>query len=315
VIVEIRSVPECPNLEPVRRDLLAVLAELGLPPEVSEVVGDYPSPTVLVNGVDVMSGAGHGPAACRLDLPTAERIRAALRQAMATGPAAAAPPAVPTLLVDCCAPPGNAIRADRPHRAALLPDGLRRVHQAILRHVATTATAPGAAELAAIADAFGWNMAAALDHLAGEDLVAVDGAGRLIAAYPFSPTPTPHLVSLGEMDVFAMCAIDALGMPFMLGADAVITSTDPHTGQPVRVHVAGGIVTYQPPHTVVVYAASGSTGRSVDTRCSTINFFTSPATAQEWSIAHPDLAATILDQHQALTLGRSIFEPLLAAPP
>jgi hypothetical protein len=125
VIVELRSVPDCPNLAPVRSVLYASLADLGLPPEVAEVVGDYPSPSVLVNGVDVMGGGtGDGSAACRLDLPTAEHIRAALQRAMK--------------VADCCARPGNAIRADRPRCAEQLPNGLRQVHQAILRHFAAT---------------------------------------------------------------------------------------------------------------------------------------------------------------------------------
>ncbi|SCE95337.1 hypothetical protein GA0074695_2420 [Micromonospora viridifaciens] len=83
VAVELRSVPGCPNLAPARHQLHAALADLGLPlAVVTEVVGGYPSPSILVNGVDVMGGIGDGSAACRLDLPTAERIRAALRQAV-----------------------------------------------------------------------------------------------------------------------------------------------------------------------------------------------------------------------------------------
>lgn len=110
-----------------------------------------------------------------------------------------------------------------------------------------------------------------------------------------------------------MCAIDALGMPFILGADAVITSADPQTGQAVRVEITDGAATFQPADAVVVYAASEGRGRSVDTCCSTINFFASPASARSWIAAHSSLAATILDQDRALTLGRTIFEPLLAA--
>ena len=79
MIVELRSVPDCPNLAPVREAVYSCLAELGLPPDVVEVVGDFPSPSVLVDGVDVMPGSGDGAAACRLDLPTADDIRAALR--------------------------------------------------------------------------------------------------------------------------------------------------------------------------------------------------------------------------------------------
>lgn len=310
VAVELRSVPDCPNLAPARQELHAALADLGLPlGVVTEVVGDYPSPSVLVNGVDVMGGDGDGPAACRLDLPTAERIRAALRQAMgAESTAIVTEPSV----VDCCAEPGNAIRTDRPSRAEQLPDRLRQVHQAILRHFAATGTAPTDADIRAAVDAADLDTAKALRQLAREDLVAVDSAGRLVAAYPFSPTPTPHVVSFGDVEVFAMCAIDALGMPFMLGTDATITSADPHTGQPVRATITNGAATYQPAEAVIVYAATGNTGRSVDTCCSTINFFTSGSNAQDWISAHPNLAATVLDQDQAVMLGRDIFEPLLA---
>ncbi|WP_406080153.1 organomercurial lyase [Micromonospora sp. NBC_00858] len=310
VSVELRSVPDCPNLARAREALQAALADLGLPAVVTEVVGDYPSPSILVNGVDVMGGSGDGPAACRLDLPTGGRIRAALRQAMGAESATAA---TEPSLADCWAQPGNAIRTDRPRRAEQLPDRLRQVHRAILRHFAATGTAPSGADIRTAVNTAELDTANALRELARQDLVAVDSAGRLVAAYPFSPTPTPHVVSLGDVEVFAMCAIDALGMPFMLGTDAVITSVDPHTGQPVRVTITNGAATFQLTEAVIVYAATGTTGRSVDTCCSTINFFTNASNAQAWIAAHPGLAATVLDQDQAVTLGRDIFEPLLAS--
>ncbi|WP_412537877.1 alkylmercury lyase [Longispora sp. K20-0274] len=83
--VQLRSVPDCPNLAPARDLLRSCLAELGLPVEFTELVGDYPSPSVLVDGVDVMGGPVDGSAACRLDLPTAAAIRAALRAAVGAG--------------------------------------------------------------------------------------------------------------------------------------------------------------------------------------------------------------------------------------
>ncbi len=34
--------------------------------------------------------------------------------------------------------------------------------------------------------------------------------GKILSAYPFSATPTPHRITLsGDQDVYAMCAIDA----------------------------------------------------------------------------------------------------------
>lgn len=83
MLIELRSVPDCPNLAPAQQALHDVLTDLRLPTDtVVETAGDYPSPTILINGADVMGGTGTGPAGCRLDLPTREQIRAALRQAL-----------------------------------------------------------------------------------------------------------------------------------------------------------------------------------------------------------------------------------------
>jgi hypothetical protein len=81
VIVELRAVPGCPNLD-VTRDLLrACLAEAGLRVAVVERIGGYPSPSVLIDGGDVTGADPHGPAVCVLQPPTAEQIRAAIRKA------------------------------------------------------------------------------------------------------------------------------------------------------------------------------------------------------------------------------------------
>src|SRR5215831_684656 len=51
------------------------------------------------------------------------------------------------------------------------------------------------------------------------------GDREITHAYPFSNEPTSHRVQLANgPQVYAMCAIDALGMPFMLKKDAKIRS-------------------------------------------------------------------------------------------
>ena len=78
--VELLLAPGCPNAATARTVLTECLAALGLDITVAERVGDYPSPTVLVDGVDVMTGAAGTPrvTACRLDVPTRSRVLAAL---------------------------------------------------------------------------------------------------------------------------------------------------------------------------------------------------------------------------------------------
>lgn len=80
--VELLTSPGCPNAAAARRLLVDCLSEVGLAERVVERVGGYPSPTVLVEGVDVMrSDTALTDDACRLDLPTKERVLAALQDA------------------------------------------------------------------------------------------------------------------------------------------------------------------------------------------------------------------------------------------
>jgi hypothetical protein len=78
--VELLHHPECPWVEATHRLLHNCLTELGATATVIRRVGSYPSPTVLVDGVDVMTGSARleGVNTCRLDRPTRERILAAL---------------------------------------------------------------------------------------------------------------------------------------------------------------------------------------------------------------------------------------------
>ena len=84
VIVELRAVPDCPNLAATRDLLHACLAEAGLPATVIERLGEYPSPSVLIDGRDVTGGDPNGSAACVLRPPTAEQIRGALARGAST---------------------------------------------------------------------------------------------------------------------------------------------------------------------------------------------------------------------------------------
>jgi hypothetical protein len=79
--VRLLSVPGCPHVEQARVALRRALADARITAPVEELVGDYPSPTILIDGRDVVTGAPPGSCACcRLDLPTAAQIAAVLRR-------------------------------------------------------------------------------------------------------------------------------------------------------------------------------------------------------------------------------------------
>jgi hypothetical protein len=83
--VELLQYEGCPLASTALRLVRQCLIDLGVPDPVLVRVGDYPSPTVLVNGTDVMGAAAEPSTArvCRLDVPTRERVLAALRAAPA----------------------------------------------------------------------------------------------------------------------------------------------------------------------------------------------------------------------------------------
>jgi len=83
VKVELMYVAGCPNVDEVRRTLDQCMQELGIEAPFVELEGDYTSPTVLVDGVDVMGRSDERGAMCRPDLPTRESVLKALGAALA----------------------------------------------------------------------------------------------------------------------------------------------------------------------------------------------------------------------------------------
>jgi Alkylmercury lyase len=318
VRVELLLVKECPHADAARTLLAHSLKELGLDVVMIERVGGYPSPTILVDGIDVMTGA-NGVAeihACRLDVPTQAAVTAALR-------AAASSPGSPVDSDDY--PAQLAVGVTRDRLAEVSPQA-RLEHRAILRGFATTGAAPDAAALASASPA-GSDIGSLLAELHSHDLVRIDTAGQIVAAYPFSGLPTAHVVAIeGGPVVHAMCAIDALGIGDMLGRDTTITSTDPNSGQPITVTIRNRQSDWMPDTTVVLVGSDSTAGPSdccppqsdqagvvaaADRCCGVMNFFTSTESANAWLAKHPQVTGMILTQRQALRLGVDIFGRLL----
>src|SRR6266567_7821242 len=123
-------------------------------------------------------------------------------------------------------------------RQQRLPGPLRELHRAVLRRFLEAGAPPTVRWLRQAAADAGLD-ASTVDELAAADAVHVAN-GVVAVAYPFSGTPTPHRVALdGLPAVYAMCAIDALGLPAMTGRDGQITSADPHARTPTGVTARG----------------------------------------------------------------------------
>src|SRR5258708_19777270 len=137
--------------------------------------------------------------------------------------------------------------------------------------------------------------------------------GKILSAYPFSATPTPHRITLGvDQDVYAMCAIDALGMPFMLKTDAVIHSTCQQCDRALTLDITNeAISAVSPQEMVVVYVNAPANCCAATDQCPYINFFCGPEHAQTWQASQPQIISKTLMLPEALDLGRATFENLL----
>ncbi|MGC7103048.1 organomercurial lyase [Amycolatopsis lurida] len=74
-----------------------------------------------------------------------------------------------------------------------------------------------------------------------------------------------------------MCAIDALGIPAMLGTDATITSTEPVTRTLVTITVHKGHYIWNPGTAVVFASTAAGAGPSAESCCDHMNTFRHPA--------------------------------------
>ena len=317
--LEVLHVTDCPNLRP----LLDRLAEAtDLPVATREVTTDSEastlgmngSPTLLVNGIDPFASDDQCACgvSCRLyrneegrivPAPSVEQLRDALAEAEHRVPA---PLAVA---------PSEVLSAWRSQAIPLDPVE-KTVHQEILRTYAATGRPPAPSELDAATTASGRLTRDVLTALHEADAIRLDLDGRIAVAYPFSTRPTRHRVRIAhQVDAYAMCAIDALGIASMLGQDTCIESVDVTTGEAITVTMAIDGTTWVPERAVVFVGAASGGGPSSECCCDYLNFFADRAGAQAWIAAHPSIHGQMLDQTEAIELGIRLFQPLLAVPP
>ena len=154
---------------------------------------------------------------------------------------------------------------------------------------------------------------ATLRQLAERDLIQRDpSTGVITCAYPFSGRPTPHQVHIADLPpVYAMCAVDALGIPFMLRRTARIVSHDPVSRQPIVVEVQAGQARWNPPTTVVSIGRLDA-GPLVHTCCGVTHFFASLDTATAYLDSGRMQRGQVLDQQVALAVAVGMFGAVLA---
>jgi hypothetical protein len=81
VRARILQIPDCPLVDQLQALVHECLTALGDPGTVETTVGDYPSPTLVIDGLDVAAGRQiDDRVCCRLDLPSPQQILNALQK-------------------------------------------------------------------------------------------------------------------------------------------------------------------------------------------------------------------------------------------
>ncbi|MEX2210370.1 MAG: alkylmercury lyase family protein [Gaiellaceae bacterium] len=196
-------------------------------------------------------------------------------------------------------------------RSERLSDQERALYFSILRSFARGQT-PAPATIAAETRRLGLDLAAARAKLAAEDLVHFDADGAVLVAYPFSGRPTAHQVTLNGHSVYAMCAIDALGMAPMLSQPVAISSRDPASDEAVFVELSpDGAAEWQPEEAVVVVGRCCD-GAAYQGCCHVLNFFASPASAERYLREHDEVSGQVITLPEAIAVGRSVFSDVFS---
>lgn len=161
---------------------------------------------------------------------------------------------------------------------------------------------------------------AVLEKLNSLDCLYLDQERHEIRyAYPFSSFPTKHVVTFLNWSeakpVYAMCAVDALGIPFMVHRDVAITSSCPQCGRPITIEVRNRRIASYAPAEVVVWMTSDRTECAAASVCPTLNYFCSPAHVEAWRSSHSKTPGCVLHLAEALFVAKGLFEDLLLSPP
>jgi alkylmercury lyase len=211
------------------------------------------------------------------------------------------PTAHPTLLSETARGSGE---------TTLMAQHERRLHWSLIDAVLETGSVPPAPVLAARLETSEDDIASELRSLAVADYLALDASGQVACLYPFSTTPTPHVVVIDGRSRYAMCAIDALGIPAMLDRELDVAGRCAVCNAPITLRVRPGtIVAATPPGAMVV--ARRDEAEPAFAACCPFTVFTC---GQEHAdhFAHRITSARRLVLAEALAHAETIFANLLA---
>lgn len=137
------------------------------------------------------------------------------------------------------------------------------------------------------------------------------GTHKIEGAYPFSNSKTRYGVTIeGKGSCFAMCAIDALGVPYMFDSDTTFDSSCARCDRDIHIEIKNGAIVAETRPKVVVWAGTKRCGPAATSICRTLLFMCSAEHLEDWEKENPG-EGMALSLPEALYVGGEIFKDFL----
>jgi len=128
----------------------------------------------------------------------------------------------------------------------------------------------------------------------GDLLLRKKGTQEIISIYPLSLEPTQHRITLEDgTTLFAMCAVDALGMPIMFNRNVRITSRCEECKHEMVFEVKNGEIAFQSHPNAMICSPKSHVHPAAVTCCPLVNFFCCRKHADQWLANNPRLGGSI----------------------
>jgi hypothetical protein len=127
-----------------------------------------------------------------------------------------------------------------------------------------------------------------MDELEKKDvLLRKKGTHEIVSIYPLSLTPTGHRIFLENGgQLFAMCAVDALGIPLTLNRDVKILSKCEMCKREVTIEIKDEEIVSMSNPDLRICSPQSQTYPAAETCCPLVNFFCSKKHADGWITQH-----------------------------
>ena len=196
-------------------------------------------------------------------------------------------------------------------RQEKLPEDVRSIHRGILQGFVSLGRPLNREEISNLLHVTDFETG--IKRLSGDDLVVLDSDGKnVIGAYPMTSEKTAHRLTVNQVTVNAMCALDALSVSPMFGHEVTINSQCCVTGDPIVIHQKNRrILEAKPSVDVHVGVRWQSTcGCAAHSLCMEMVFLKDETVARTWQGCNAD-ACWIFPLPEAVEFGAAFFTPLM----